>query len=424
MKHLNRNVLLSTFICMFIFMNGVFFNGLIRADEKQKFDIHGYISQGFLLSTGNNYTTGAKKGTFQFNELGLHFSTNLHDKLRVGVQLAARDFGDTGNDDVIVDWAFGDYRWKDWLGIRAGKIKMRLGLYNESRDLDMLRTAIFLPQGIYNESYREAVTALKGVSIYGNLPLKSLGNLAYRFLVGNQNVAHDGSTAKAIEATSPINIDKIEAETAYNWSIFWEPPLEGLRVGYSQVSTKLDIAASLANDIVVSVDFPPYELVIAPMGTPITLTSPSLKYMVASLEYTWKNLVLAAEYSLLKFHLISKIPGLEPILERIPSESFYISASYRFNDWLEAGAYYMEFYRDKNDRKGLTFPNGPPERGFQKQTTLSLSFDINHHWFFKLEGHIINGVGLIYPQDNLNSLGIPEFKRNWVLFAAKMTFSF
>ena len=40
-----------------------------------------------------------------------------------------------------MDWAFLDYQWRPWLGLRAGIIKMPFGLYNEYTilSLDMLK---------------------------------------------------------------------------------------------------------------------------------------------------------------------------------------------------------------------------------------------------------------------------------------------
>jgi len=62
--------------------------------EQLKIDIHGYISQGFMYSNHNNYLADTEKGTFQFNELGINFSDDLTDRLRIGIQLAARDLGE------------------------------------------------------------------------------------------------------------------------------------------------------------------------------------------------------------------------------------------------------------------------------------------------------------------------------------------
>ena len=109
--------------------------------------IHGFLSQGYAKSTKqNNFpVTNSGQGSFNFNDFGINFSKEITPDLHVGMQLSAFDRGDYGQDKVTIDWAFGDYRYKDWLGIRAGKIKIPQGLYNETRDNDALRTFIFLP---------------------------------------------------------------------------------------------------------------------------------------------------------------------------------------------------------------------------------------------------------------------------------------
>ena len=80
-------------------------------------------------------------------------------------QFLARDIGDFGNDEIYIDDALADWRYQDWLGFRAGKMKRPGGLYNKSRDIDTARTFILLPTGQYNEVLREAQMATKGVGI-------------------------------------------------------------------------------------------------------------------------------------------------------------------------------------------------------------------------------------------------------------------
>ncbi|HAO21106.1 MAG TPA: hypothetical protein DCQ37_11925, partial [Desulfobacteraceae bacterium] len=92
----------------------------VHAVEAEGIDIHGFISQGYLYSNKNNYLGESEKGSFQFNELGINFSKDMTENLRIGMQFFSRDLGETGNNAVEVDWAFGDYHWHDWLGFRAG----------------------------------------------------------------------------------------------------------------------------------------------------------------------------------------------------------------------------------------------------------------------------------------------------------------
>ncbi|MDX9709667.1 MAG: hypothetical protein RBT64_08935 [Trichloromonas sp.] len=81
----------------------------------------------------------SKDGSFQINEFGLTLNGELSDNLRVGLQLLSRDLGAEGNNKINIDWGMADYRWRDWLGVRLGKVKLPIGLYNRGRDSDFLR---------------------------------------------------------------------------------------------------------------------------------------------------------------------------------------------------------------------------------------------------------------------------------------------
>jgi hypothetical protein len=155
-----------TIVCLVFISVLSFPGGNLQAVEGEigpyPIDIHGFISQGFLKSDRNNFYAKTQDGTFQFDEFGLTFGVDLTDRLRGGIQLLARDLGEIGNNKVEIDWAHLDYRWRDWLGLRAGKIKVPYGFYNETRDLDMLRTSIFLPSSLYAEDIRDAYNAIQG----------------------------------------------------------------------------------------------------------------------------------------------------------------------------------------------------------------------------------------------------------------------
>jgi hypothetical protein len=392
------------------------------AEELSRIDVHGYISQGYMISNRNNFLTESEKGSFHFNELGINFSTGLTNKLRLGIQFAARDLGDTGNDKVLIDWAYADFCWRDWLGIRIGKIKQTVGFYNRTRDIDMLRTFIFLPQGIYSENYRDAAASAKGISLYGEIPLNLMGNISYQVLIGTTEIDNNGSTAKSAREFGISEIEKFDVDNLYSGSIIWESPLKGLRLGATLVDTKINVYGRLSEDIIIPVDFPPYSLIVARRGDPLTASIPKTTISTYSAEYTWKNLVLAAECQIMDQDMTVNLPNLEPLEIRLNSLSYYGSASYRFADWFEPGVYYMEFYKDRNDKNGTRFT--PPYSAYQKDACACLRFDLNPHWIVKLEGHLLNGVALCFPQDNLNAAGAVEYDKKWALFAAKMTFCF
>jgi hypothetical protein len=414
MKPLNR-IFLVIFIAGFTAVSAA-------AQGLFKVDIHGYISQGYMISNRNNFLTDSEKGSFQFNELGINFSTGLTNKLRLGIQFAARDLGDTGNDKVLIDWAYADFSWRDWLGIRIGKIKQAVGFYNKTRDIDFLSTFILLPQGIYSENYRDAATSVKGIGIYGDISLKLMGNISYQVLIGTTEIDKDGGIAKSAGGIGPIKVEKFKVDNLYSGSIIWEPPLKGLRLGATLVNTKIKTHATISNDIIVPVDFPPYWLTVARKGDPAIADIPKTSIYTYSMEYTWKNLVLAAECQFMDQDIFINIYDVQLLEFKYNSLSYYGSASYRFADWFEFGVYYMEYYRDRNNREGAGYD--PSYSAYQKDACACLRFDLNPQWTFKLEGHLLDGTGLCFPQDNLNAAGAVEYDKKWLLFAAKMTFCF
>src|SRR5690242_18271308 len=109
-----------------------------------KFQVHGFVGEGAFVSTANNYIGDSPRGSLALFEAGLNVSTEVADRLRVGMQLYARNVGDFRDLPPRLDWAYIDYRWKSWLGLRAGIIKMPFGLYNEYADIDAARTAILM----------------------------------------------------------------------------------------------------------------------------------------------------------------------------------------------------------------------------------------------------------------------------------------
>ena len=143
--------------------------------NDREVQIHGYLSEGFASSTDNNYLRmDTSQGSF-FTEAGLNVSSQVTDKFRVGAQVYDRYFGELGKGRVYLDWAFADYRWKDWMGFRGGKIKTSLGLYTDTQDQAFLHTWALLPQSVYPVDLRSVSVAHVGGDIYGNIGTKRGG---------------------------------------------------------------------------------------------------------------------------------------------------------------------------------------------------------------------------------------------------------
>jgi hypothetical protein len=123
---------------------------------------------------------------------------------------------------------------------------------------------------------------------------------------------------------------------------------------------------------------------------------------------------MAAEY--MKQKIDSMMLGVGTLTT---AECYYLSASYAFNDWITLGAYYAEYYPNEDDKEGKTL--AIDHNAWEKNLALTLRFDINEYWVFKIEGHSVDGTASIIGLDNTdNSFN----ESDWFYCAAKITFSF
>jgi hypothetical protein len=326
--------------------------------------IHGFASQGFIATTGNDYIApDSRHGSFQLSEAGLNVTTEIADRLSIGIQAFAQNITQGGNFNFKADWFYVGYRWRDWLRIRAGRLKIPFGLYNEFNDIDAARGPILLPQSVYPLQGREFLFAQTGGELYGYAPLRAAGALEYRLYGGTIFI----DPSLLIPPGSTLDL-QLNVPYVVGGRLFWETPIEGLRVGGSVLDVHLDVTAFTGGMAVGSIQ---NRSVLA----------------IGSAEYAFRRLLVTAEYSRWHSHQDSDIPASN--LSRT-SERSYAMVSYRATSWLQPTVYYALYFPDVSNRSGGAFR--------QDDATLSLRFDATSHWIIKLEGHYMSGsAGLISP---------------------------
>lgn len=381
----------------------------VAMPRNPRVQIHGFISAGAFATTANDYLGSASRASLEMFEAGLNVSTDVADRLRAGIQLFARDVGLLQDDAPRIDWAYLDYRWQPWLGLRAGVIKMPFGLYNEYSDIDAARLPILLPESVYPLRDRDALLSHTGFSIYGNRALGRVGELEYQAWIGSLTIPREA--LDLVGAT----LDSAQSRYVAGGQVFWHAPVDGLRVGATVLRTSVDFRLTLVPETVAALVMaglvpPEFDGKIVVAQRPDTL-------VVGSAEYSRGDWLLAAEYSRWFKRQRTTLPAVLPTFEE-DRERFYVLASYRWAPWLETGGYYSVDNADAGDRGG----HGPQfaERfhAFQRDLAATLRFDVNDHWLWKLEGHFIDGTA------SLPALLNPDPERYWGVFLLRTTVSF
>jgi hypothetical protein len=386
-----------------------------------------------MQTTENNFLMKSQDGSFEFLESAVTFYFRLSDKLTGGIQLGAYDFGRDGNNWFNLDWGFLDYRWKDALGIRVGKIRWSLGLYNKGQDFEAGRTSIFLPQSIYPRESRDLGMAYQGFGPYGNISMGPLGDVDYELFFGTLTAPNpQGGVVYryadlfgmygAMEVAAMLGaygllppgatVDwrvyspSVDSKFLKGGTLIWNTPIRGLRLGATYGDVSFNLCSDLAFNVVMD------GAVIQTMTSGLDMLVECNPDYILSAEFTLRNLILAGEC---RNRTVDFAGTVKKEL------GYYGQLVYRFTDWFEVGTYYDTWYPDSEDKKGQNnVAMGMPDYlAWHKDICATLRFDFTDNWLLKLEMHKIDGCGLLYPLDNPDGM-----EQNWMLFAAKTSFNF
>ncbi len=387
-----------------------------EADDSD-LTVSGSASIGYIDTSEFNYITDdSEEGTFQFSEMFLNVSKPINDEFHVGLGLSSNNLGSLGNHQTGLSWAVGDYHYKDYLGFRFGRMKSPLGLYNETREMDMFRTSVLLPSGVYHEGLRDLFSSIDGTGIYGNVRLKNLGSLDYQVCFGTNDVDSEYTTARLYQSritnSSPAITD-LEVHHFYDENrlflvdLKWETPLYGIILGYSHYDygtfeARSTITMNLAGNI---------------SDMDAVIWGEDMFIGIYSARFSNGTFLLEGEYLEIEFDNIiqADLLGTGTMVDlgkiKVEIEGWYVNSTYRFTELFELGTYHTQYFPTKDQENTI----------YMKDTCVSLRFDINMFLIFKLEYHDLKGTAYVLSSDNPGKVMGED---SWRMIAAKFNFSF
>jgi hypothetical protein len=360
--------------------------------------VHGFASQGFVSTNGNNWLTmksGGDLGSGQFTDFGGNVSIQVTDNFLVGAQVYDRNLGQLGKWHPQLDWAVASYKFKPWLRVRGGKVKTTMGLYNDTQDLDFLHTFALLPQSVYPTDLRDVTIAHLGGDVSGDIPVgEKGGTLSYTAYVGHRSDSPYGGYAYLI-GSSFNNMGGLQ----YGGDLRWATPVNGLLVGVSRLNE--DLTANFG------------------AGTPGATTLKSKTNWTNQYygRYLWKKLEVDTEYR--RYFLDAAVNGGPEFQTHV--RGWYVASSYQIAKRFTAGAYYSRY--------SIYVPDNfliPPGNGHDYDKAVTLRYDVNRFFNIKVEGHFMDGYGM--PDDYPNgfySVDNPQgLKSNTNALVVKTSFKF
>ena len=359
---------------------------------KREVQVHGFASQGFVYTDQNNWLTmNTSQGSGAMTDMGLNLSSQLTDRLRVGAQVYDHNLGQLGQWHPSLDWGLADYRFRNWFGVRGGKVKTTLGSYNDTQDLDFLRVFAMLPQGIYPADLRDISIAHTGGDIYGNFPLGRHGDVSYTAYIGHRSDSVYSGYPYLIQQWGGYlrSITGLQ----YGADVRWSTPVKGLKIGASRLNQDVTAKGSTSSAL----------------NSLSAYQTTSRAYWTNQFygEYQWRKVQFDSEYR--------RVYNLQPVLPGSDLSSdmraWYVSGTYRITKYLGLGSYYSHYtetYVSTGLLSGILQTQTDPSLHWNHvyDKAVAARVDINRFIYLKIEGHFMDGYGIgpypngFYPQQN------------------------
>lgn len=299
---------------------------------RERLQVHGFLSQALVVTDANRWFGNSPQTSFEFTEIGLNASLRATPRLLLAGQVLVRNAGAMYDGTPTLDYALADLslvmRPEQRLGLRLGRLKNPLGLYNETRDVPFTRPGIFLPQVIYWDRVRNLMLSSDGAMLYGET-YHDFGSLSLSLTHGRSVIDTNVEWAYLNnDFPGDIALDGVP----WSASFWFATPTENLRLGLS--AAKFDLR------------FKPNRrarLTLQPGRTNVT-------YLIASAQYNAERWTLSAEYARQPIRWRDYGPLFPD--RNATGEGYYVQGAYRLRPDLELMMRYEQGFADANDRSG------------------------------------------------------------------------
>ena len=331
-----------------------------------RISVTGYGDAGYIKALENKYVKRENGSTWDYNYLALIFTGKIDDQTKV----VARIHNGTEGAETSSNGAYINHNTSTNLTLRAGQMKVPIGIYNEIRDIKFLQLSTLEPL-MYREPTDTLPASYQGISAF------------YHIDMGTHRVTLDFYTGE------PVGSHVYDAEGIFVKDIY------GARATYK---TPFDVKFSLSqyqNDIKFAQQTTP-----ALLPTAVATSEGVRRVTVVSVDYAGKNWDFEAE--LLNASEFDK-----------QGRSYYAQMAYTFGGNITP---YIRYDYFNYDIKTDLVPTD-----YQTSKSLGFSYKLNHSVSLRMENHWNQGYATAKPATPADAL---LAKVDWTIFTMDVSFIF
>lgn len=366
-----------------------------HADDPN-WQLHGALTQGVVYTSDNNfYGASDDAASLKLTEISFNASARLRSNLRAAGEVIYRQTGEQGEGGGI-DYAFLDYQFFSEAafatGIRGGRYKLPIGLYNETRDNAFARPSIYVPQSGYPDRVRDLQLSSDGVLLYTNIFTHS-GQWTLELDAGKPRV--DKQNIGSLLNFGAGKVDSVGQRSNYGGRIMYQSS-DGTWLG----------AVSYANLHI--------RYLQALQPTHLTDINVELDDWQISLQYNIDQWTFTGEYGLIDVRVRS-----DQFRIHVPPLFYYLQATRHLDKHWSIYSRYDTHYLDRHDPSGSTYAalaGGNKFANFTYDAGFGVRCDINKNAMISAEYHYIDGTSWV---DNSNGA-----TRYWNMLAVELSYRF
>lgn len=376
---------------------------------------HGYISQGAIYTTDNEFFGDSEDISWDFNSVIGGVSWEATKRLRLSAQAIYRQAGATSPDRIYTDYAMADFSLIDnlqgQLGVRAGRIKNPYGFFNDTRDIAANRPSVLLPESVYYDSQRDVFHTSDSVSIYGSW---YWGQHLIQVDALHGKPLFTEATANEFLIPSSISGD-LDGEDITIFRLLTESYGGKLRLAYTRTETLTKFTpAPGTRDITLA----PGMTVTVPLnGYP---GESETHINIWSLEFNHGNWQFTSEVLDWNLRRTDSSPSGGT---QYTSLGIYGSLHYRINPQWQVYVRRDILYRDTDDKDGKKYAaatGNPAHNQYAFDTTFGVKFEPDDHWHLALETHHVRGTAWLSNNEN----DLSQSAKDWTMIAAEVSYRF
>ena len=188
-------------------------------DWMSKISVHGYFSQAYAVSEDHQIFGIPTDGTADYRDVALQLRYDPDRKNAAVIQLRHQRFGEsiTPQDTIELDWAFYQHNFSDRLAVKAGRIPLPLGIFNEAGGA-AATSPFFRPA---NEFYARQYTSKTLDGVLGSVTLGKAAGWSFDVDAYAGQWALDQWNDR----------ERIDARNAWGGQVWANTPWQGVRIG-------------------------------------------------------------------------------------------------------------------------------------------------------------------------------------------------